>query len=60
MNHIQYHLSLGRRDELLRQAADRRQANEAANAAKVSSGIPSRRERFKRRPLRLHRSASHG
>ncbi len=36
MNHIQYRLSLIRRDELLWQAADRRRANEGAWAAEAS------------------------
>jgi hypothetical protein len=59
MNHIQYRLSLIRRDELLWQAADRRRANEGALAADASSSIRSRREPLKLRPLRLRRSARH-
>ncbi len=60
MNHIQYHLSLTRRDDLLRQAGDRRRANEAALVTEASSSVPSRREALKLRPFRLRRSASHG
>jgi hypothetical protein len=60
MNHLPYHVSLVRRDEVLRQAAGRRRANEAAVAAEASPGIPLRRELLKLRPLRLHRSTSQG
>lgn len=60
MNHLPYHVSMVRRDELLRQAAERRRANEAAVAAKAPPGIPLRRELLKLRALGLHRSASQG
>ncbi len=59
MNRISYRLSLLRCDDLLRQAADRRRANEAALAAKASANMPWRRGPLKLRALRLHRSSSH-
>ena len=58
MNHVRYHVSLVRRDELPREAAGHRRANEAAAAAEASPGMPLRRELLKLRPLRLHRSTS--
>jgi hypothetical protein len=51
MNHIPYKIALMRRDDLLRAAADRRLATQAARSAQREPSVPARRLR----PLRqLH------